>query len=116
MGRPGGSDGRRLGTAGAHQHGAVDVGGHYQDAEQNGSDDRPLQAEVVGASGHRQARQVRVPASEGDTGEGFTRSCTESLNNTQKPVAATLASLITQAFHKSVRQVQRVSLHMEAIS
>lgn len=56
---------RRLNCrTGAHQHGAVDVGRHHQDAQQDGPDDGALKTQIVGAAGHRQAGQVRVSAPE----------------------------------------------------
>lgn len=42
---------RRCG-AGAHQHGAVDVGCNYQDAEEDGPDDGALQTQIVRAACH----------------------------------------------------------------
>ena len=50
----------------AGQHGAVDISRHHQDAQQDRPDDGPLQAQVVGPAGHRQARQVGVPAPGGE--------------------------------------------------
>lgn len=38
--------------AGAHQHGAVDVGRNYQDAEEDGPDDGALQTQIVRAACH----------------------------------------------------------------
>lgn len=59
---------RRLdGGAGAHQHGAVDVGRHHQDAQQDGPDDGALETQIVGAARHRQAGQVRVSTPETHT-------------------------------------------------
>lgn len=41
-----------LGRVGAHQHGTVDVGGYHQDTEQDRTDDRPLQTQIVCSSCH----------------------------------------------------------------
>lgn len=58
--RPAGLHGGGGGRAGAHQHGAVDVGCNHQDAEQNRPDDGALQTQVIRTACHGQARQVRV--------------------------------------------------------
>lgn len=48
--------------AGTHQHGAVDVCCHHQDAEENGANYRPLQAKIVRSTCDRQACEVRMAA------------------------------------------------------
>lgn len=58
--RPAGLHGGGGGRAGAHQHGAVDVGRDHQDAEQNRPDDGALQTQVIRSACHGQTRQVRV--------------------------------------------------------
>lgn len=67
MDRPVGLHRRLDGGAGAHQHGTVDVGRHHQDAQQDGPDDGALETQVVGATCHRQAREVRVSTPEAHT-------------------------------------------------
>lgn len=57
---PAGLHGCGGGRAGAHQHGAVDIGRDHQDAEENGPDDGALQTQVIRAARHSQARQVWV--------------------------------------------------------
>ena len=75
MGRPAGLHRCRRWRrqAGAHQHGAVDVGCNHQDAEQDGPDDGALQPQIVRSARHRQTRQVRVSTAETRTpGDGST--------------------------------------------
>lgn len=47
-----------------HQHGAIDVCCHHQDAEEDGPNDRPLQAKIVCPTCNRKACEVWMPPSE----------------------------------------------------
>lgn len=62
MRRPAGLNRRRRSRVGAHQHGAVDVRRHHQDAKEDGSNDGALKTQIIGSARHRQTRQVRVSA------------------------------------------------------
>lgn len=62
--RPAGLHRRLNCRAGAHQHGTVDVGCNYQDAEEDGPDDGALQTQIVSSACHRQTCQIRVSTPE----------------------------------------------------